>query len=112
MAGSRGPVGDAPSCRRILTVVCEHVAPRIEPSLCACWPHAARFRAAAALPGMQRNRRDAGRVVRGVLAGLLLRGAALLRALRRSLRRGPGPRRALRRLPPPAAPLSPPPRPA
>ena len=113
MAGSRGPVGDAPSCRRILTVVCRHVAHRIEParlSLCACRPPAARFRAAAALPGLQRNRRDAGRVVRGVLAGLLLRGAALLRALRRALRRGPGPRRALRRLPRPAAALSPRPR--
>src|SRR5204862_7056944 len=98
------PVGEPPSCRRISTVSCSHVARRIELRLCPCWPPVARFSAAAALPRMQRDRRDAGHVVRGLLARLFLHRAALLRTLRVSVRRGSRRRRAVRRLPcPPPA---------
>ena len=64
------------------------LSPSTEPCLREGRSPAARCGAAAALPGMQRDRRDAGRAVRRLLAGLRFRGAALLRALRRSLRRG------------------------
>ena len=52
----------------------------------ACRPHDARRRAAAALPELRRNRRDGGRSLRRLLAGLRLHRAALLRALCLSLR--------------------------